>query len=410
MSAPTTAAALGTWAHRLRPTDDDLALADRSLVDTVAVALAARGEPILQVVESLPEVARWSVAAHILDFDDLHMPSTTHISTVCVPVALATGGGRRAYLAGAGVMARVGSALGWEHYTRGWHATTTAGALGAAATAAVAAGADDELVATALALAVPAAGGVQRAFGTDAKSIQVGLAADAGVRAATLALAGARADTRAVDTWLGLLGGDPAALDTSGPAVPDGLAIKIFPCCYALQRPISTVRDLLARRPGPLDPADLRRIIVRTPEATVTPLAHHRPTTGLEGKFSLEYAVAAALLDSHPGFASFTDDAVRRPAASELVERVEVELGDGGDGLLSGRTEIELHTAGGVLRGDLALPPGAPARPPTDGELATKVADCLTGTDLSVSDLTWESGADLLRRHLPPVGPPARVG
>ena len=42
------------------------------------------------------DVGRWAVACHILDFDDLHMEATTHISTVCVPVALRRRGDPRA--------------------------------------------------------------------------------------------------------------------------------------------------------------------------------------------------------------------------------------------------------------------------------------------------------------------------
>jgi 2-methylcitrate dehydratase PrpD len=392
------ALALAGWAHDLAPTADDRALADRSLLDTVSVGLAARDHPILGTASSLSEVARWAIACHVLDFDDLHMPSTTHISTVCVPVALATGGGAHAYLAGAGVMARLGSALGWAHYAAGWHATTTSGALAAAVTAAVARGAGLKQLATAMALAVPAAGGVQRAFGTDAKSLQVGFAVDAGVRAADLAMAGAGADVDAVDAWLDLLGGDPDALDLTGPAVPGGLAIKLHPCCYALQRPISAI---LGFHRDVLEPESLRRIAIRTPRVTVTPLIHHRPRTGLQGKFSLEYAAAAALLDDWPGFASFTDEAVQRPEAQRLVDLVDVELIDGGDHLLSGTLDVELHTARDVLTGTLALPPGAPSRPPTPEQLRRKASDCLAGTDVDAGALGWDDAAQVLRDHLP---------
>src|SRR6516165_12578520 len=135
------------------------------------------------------------------------MQSTTHVSAVCVPAALASGGGADAYLAGAGVMARLGTALGWRHYEAGWHATCTAGAPAAAVTAAVARGLDAERTAVAIALAIPAAGGVQRAFGTAAKALQVGFAADAGVRAVALAQDGASADVRVLEDWLGLVGG-----------------------------------------------------------------------------------------------------------------------------------------------------------------------------------------------------------
>src|SRR5579863_5025111 len=312
----TLALALAEWADGFRPGPGDLELADRSLRDTVAVALAASGHPVTRLAAGLPDGARWAVAAHVLDFDDLHMESTSHISALCVPTALATGGGARAYLAAAGVMARLGTALGWPHYSAGWHATCTAGAPACAAGAAVALGLAPGQIATAIALSIPGAGGVQRAFGTDAKSLQAGFAVDAGIRAALLAAAGAQADWSALEAWLPLVGGDPGALgpDALGPdepAIPGGLAIKIYPCCYALQRPISALAELAG---GRLDLPAVHRIVVCTPEATVAPLIHHRPDTGLQGKFSLEYACAAALLDPHPGFASFTDEAVRRPA------------------------------------------------------------------------------------------------
>ena len=391
---------LARWAHDLEPTGEDLALADRSLVDTVAVALAGRDHRVTQLAEIMPEGPRWAVAAHVLDFDDLHMESTTHISAVCVPTALALGAGARAYLAGAGVMARLGHALGWPHYSAGWHATCTAGAPAAAAGAAVAMGLGPDQIANAIALAVPGAGGVQRAFGTDAKSLQVGFAVDSGIRAATLAAAGAQADPVALEEWMILVGGDPGAADLSGPAVPGGLAVKIYPCCYALQRPISALGELAQ---SGLDPAEVSRIVLRTPEGTLAPLIHHRPDTGLQGKFSLEYAAAAALLDGYPGFASFTDDAVRRPAARRLAGLVEIKSEPGGTWLLDGELVAELHTAsGGVAQITQQFPPGSPGRPATASQLQAKIADCLAGLDTGGQELdpatwTWPSAADLLR-------------
>jgi 2-methylcitrate dehydratase PrpD len=394
-----TALELAGWAADLQPSLDDLALADRALLDTLACTVAAVDHPVAGLVGSLPDAARWATLGHVLDFDDLHMESTTHISVVCVPAVLAVGGDARAYLAAAGVMARLGTALGWPHYSRGWHATCTAGAPAAAAGAAVALGLDAAGIATAMALALPASGGVQRAFGTDAKSLQVGFAAEAGVRAARLAAAGATADLAALDQWLPLLGGDPARVDLAGPAVPGGLAIKVFPCCYAMQRPISAVQELLG--PAGTRAQDVERVRLRTPQGTVQPLIHARPTTGLEGKFSLEYAVAAAVLDPHAGFGSFTDDAVRRPAARELVERVEVELTEGGDWLLAGELDLEVQLRDGdVLRSSTTMPPGSPARPPTAEELAAKVRDCAGDRAAELLGLEW-SGAAAYVRELP---------
>jgi 2-methylcitrate dehydratase PrpD len=394
----TVADALAEWAHEYRATPDDLALAERALADTVAVALAARAHPLRGVTAPLPDAARWAAMAHVLDFDDLHTDTTTHISVVTVPAVLATGGDARAYLAGAGVTARLGAMLGWGHYAAGWHATCTAGAPAAAVAAGLALGLDAAGLATAMALAVPAAGGGQEAFGTHGKSLQVGFAADAGVRAARLARAGAGADPRVLDAWLERVGGKPAAGFPAAPAVPGGLAVKLFPCCYAMQRPIAALREVRDRVRG-----EIAAVTVSTPAGTVHPLIHDLPATGLEGKFSLPYAVAAAMLDDCPGFDSFTDDAVQRPAAQTLVDRVRADLLPGETrSLLDGRIRLRIDLAdGGEVHTELALPPGAPGRPPSEADLRAKAAACGPDVPALLDGLTWTCAAEVLRKHFP---------
>src|SRR6266511_1274872 len=354
------AEALAAWAVRLDPTAEDLDLAERALLDTMAVTLAARDHPLAQVAGGLQDAARWASIGHVLDFDDLHLPSTAHVSVVCVPAVLAAGG--------------AGLSLGL----------------------------DAEGLAQAIALAVPAAGGVQRAFGTSAKSLQVGFAAQAGVLAADLVAAGASADPSALDQWLPLVGGDAGRLSLTGPAVPGGLAVKLFPCCYALQRPIGAMRMLLEPEPPPPRAEEVARVVVRTPEAALQPLIHRRPTTGLQGKFSMEYALAATLLDGYPGFASFTDEAVNRPAARALVERVEVVTFPGGQDLLAGDVRVELLlTDGSTLGARLEAPSGAPSRPPGRADLDAKLADCGGDVPGLLAGLTWQAAVRVLQERLP---------
>ena len=386
---------LAEWAHGLEPTDDDLRLARRALIDTVTVSVAARGDPLLEIARPLGAAGRLGVAAHVLDYDDLHLPSTSHISAVCVPAAVASGGDARSYLAAAGVMARLGRRLGWRHYAAGWHATCTAGAPAAAVAAGIAGGLDAEGLARAMALAVPAAGGNHRAFGTHAKALQVGFAVDAGVRAAKLAAAGATADPGAFDAWLELVGasGDAADGGDDDTAVPGGLAIKLHPCCYALQRPIAAVRAALVGGET-IAPDAIAAIGVCAPVATLRPLIHDRPRSGLEGKFSLGYGVAATLLDGSPGLGSFTDAAVARPEAQALLSRLEVREAAGSGDLLAGTVEVELRTrTGAVLSAAVKVPPGAPGRPPTEAELADKIGDCAGGQADAVAGLTWDVAA-----------------
>jgi 2-methylcitrate dehydratase PrpD len=406
------AGTLVDWATGYVPDADDLALAQRSLLDTLAVTLAARKHPIRPVAGTLPDAARWSALGHVLDFDDLHVPSTTHISAVIVPAVLAAGPGdhdaaARAYLAGAGAMARLGSLLGWPHYSAGWHATCTAGAPAAAVAAATAWGLSPGQLVVAMALAVPAAGGVQAAFGTQAKSLQVGLATQAGVRAAALARAGAGADPRALDEWFRLVGGQPGSV-AEAPAVPGGLAVKLYPCCYAMQRPIAAVRELrhqLRAEPG----QEIEQVVVATPKATVQPLIHDQPRTGLEGKFSMPYAIAAAILDEYPGFGSFSDQAVNREPARTLMAAVRTDYGPGDPGsagLLDGTVDISVRLASGrELRTELALPPGSPDRPPSPADLAAKLAACGPDVPALLAGITWPKAAALLQATLPPAAP-----
>jgi 2-methylcitrate dehydratase PrpD len=200
-----------------------------------------------------------------------------------------------------------------------------------------------------------------------------------------------------------LVGGNPAyqadLMDQDGPAVPGGLAVKIYPCCYALQRPISALAELAD---GTLDPGQVSRIVLRTPEATVTPLIHHRPDTGLQAKFSLEYGAAVALLDRYPGFASFTDQAVGRPAARRLIDQVEIKLDPGGSWLLDGELQVAVHTSAGQIRRiSQRYPPGSPARPPDAAQLRAKLADCVTGLDTDPASWNWGNAAQVLREGLP---------
>lgn len=387
---------LAGWATTYRPDAADAELARRSLVDTVAVTLAAQRDPIVATSAGEAAALRWATIGHVLDFDDVHLPSTSHVSVVCASATLATGGGPREYLAAAGVMARLGAALGWSHYSAGWHATCTAGAPAAAVAAGLALGLDTDGLATAMALAVPAAGGVRRAFGTSGKSLQVGFAADAGVRAARLAAAGATADRAALDQWFELVGGgDRLELDV--PAVPGGLAIKLHPCCYALQRPIAAARELLRRG---VRAADVSRLVVTTTEGAMAPLIHHDPRTGLAAKFSMEYAIACTFLDGFPDIVSFTDAAVTRRAVRELLANTELHVLEGGADILAGDVTITAERSNAASETvSLTLPPGHPDFPVTEGDLSAKVEACV-GSEYAgeILNLDWQAAASLLAR------------
>jgi 2-methylcitrate dehydratase PrpD len=342
--------------------DDVRELAADALVDTVGVALAGRNEDAVRLLRATlgPAAAEGeatvlldgsradaptaalvnATAGHALDYDDVTDLTYGHPSVVLWPAVLAAGeragaSGRalvEAYVAGFEVQCAVASAMPVrEHYGRGWHSSATIGVLGAAAASARLLGLDVDAASRALGLAASMAGGSRQNFGTMTKPLHPGLAARDGVFAAALAGAGFTADAAQLESPLGYFamyadGCDLERVEASlaGPwaLTTHGLNVKKYPCCYCTHRTADATLALAAR--DGIDPAAVRSIRLTLEPDGFDPLIHHRPTTGLEGKFSAEYVIAAALLDGRVGLASFTDAAVRRPEAQELLRKVEI--------------------------------------------------------------------------------------
>ena len=73
-----------------------------------------------------------------------------------------------------------------------------------------------------------------------------------------------------------------------------------------------------------LDPAQIASVRIETPVRPHTDRG--APHTGLEGKFSFQYTVAAALLDGRIGMETFTDPQVRRPEIAGLLAKTELHM------------------------------------------------------------------------------------
>jgi 2-methylcitrate dehydratase PrpD len=102
--------------------------------------------------------------------------------------------------------------------------------------------------------------------------------------------------------------------------------------------------------------------------------------TGLEGKFSGEYVVAAGLLDGRVGLDSFSDDAVLRPAVQELLRRVEVvespEPPFGGASYEFAYATLEVHSGEDVQCERVDVPTGDARAPLSRAEIDEKLRDC----------------------------------
>ena len=386
----------------------------RAIIDTVGIAIAAAHEPLSQIafryVQSdagSPNAALWThnermsvmnaafyhgVAAHVLDFDDVSSPLRGHPSVIMLPALLALAEARgifgsrlaSAYTVGLEVMVKIARAMVSDHYARGWHATTTIGALGAAVACSHLLELSEAQIVNAIGLAFAQASGSRANFGTMAKSFQAGHCNASALRAALLAEAGMDASPDALDGPQGFtrLYGNGESLEaelaTLGNApleiLESGLEIKKYPMCYAAHRSIDGLLDLC--RAHHIDADQIRSIRVTSNHRAMVPLIHPRPQTGLEAKFSMPYAMAAAALDGAVRLSSFTDEAVQRPQVRALMEKVVAEEAEGPVTPRWNVVKVTLQN-GIVHETEIRTLRGSHQLPLTNAELHEKWQDCM---------------------------------
>ena len=123
---------------------------------------------------------------------------------------------------------------------------------------------------------------------------------------------------------------------------------------------------------------EIETIAIGFPPGADEALIHDDPHTGLEGKFSIQYAVAATVLDRALTMESFTDAMVQRPAVRDLMRKVRrCRVPDSGvySGTV-GYTDVEIVTARGTFARRIDRTPGSSAWPMTPADHEEKFVDC----------------------------------
>jgi 2-methylcitrate dehydratase PrpD len=398
------------------PPADARRAAARAVLDTVGVTLAGASEPVSRIVQRaiaqegsgpcrvLGTVSCASAgnaalangtAAHALDYDDMCFVSLAHPSAPLVAAAwaaaeLSGASGRAlldAYVAGFEIEGRLGRAMNPRHYQRGWHCTSTIGTIGTAATASRLLGLDEARAAHALAIAASEASGLKENFGTMAKPLHAGLAARNGVLAAQLARAGLTASAAAIEGPQGFLAAMDSERSSLAPFAEDlgsrweildtGITVKLYPSCAGTHPALDALLDL--RRAERFTSADVERVEIGVDIIAPTILLYDRPSTGLEGKFSMPFCAAAALVDGRVGIDTFEDARLRDPqiadVQSRVTMRVDPTLDASAPALTQARVTVRLKD-GRVLTASANGARGYPGRPASDEELATKFLVC----------------------------------
>ena len=412
---------LGEWivAHSKRHDDERVAAlteARHAFVDTAACVLAGSSQPQTTSVREAAvkmgaQGSRGSLAmtigtaAHAIDFDDYEFPASTHPSAPMVGALLGAadpdlhtvGDLLAAYVVGYEAIVALGRWMGYGHYERGWHATSTIGVVGAAAAAGYLIG-DVETATSAVALSSSMAGGLKVQFGTNAKAIHAGLAARGGLEAAMLAAHGVDANKAVFETDRGFVDLFRGATDSTPPVhhptldagqiaiLDDPPARKLWPSCGYTQRPIEAALGLAPAVVGRID--EIVWVDVAIPEPFLRVAPFRQPVTEAQARFSVTYCVAAALIDGDVSPASFSDDSLARADIAQLEEVIIVDAYDAGPDLDDMSPlhpdAVEVCFANGDsvrhVVGDVV---GGPVRPLQPEQIVDKYAAC--GGDASLA-------------------------
>ena len=276
------------------------------------------------------------VFGHCLDFEIQGYPPT-HGTSSCLPAALALGEERptngkaiiEAYVMGWEIQGRLRAASA-AFSNPAYHPPGLVGPLGGAVAGAKVLGLDAWHIQMAMGIAASRTGGLTANTGTMVKSTHTGNAARMGAEAAILAAAGYTSSDSILEAPNGysdaLFDGNmdweilTNGLGVSYRLVDPGFDIKRFPAQVHMQNPIEAVLNLLESHSLRAD--DVENLTVHTGGRGHS---GSLPASGLDGKFSIEYCAAAALLDGKVGIETFTDDRRFSPDMEETLGKIQVK-------------------------------------------------------------------------------------
>ncbi len=340
---------------------------------------------------------------HALDFDDVLSMMPAHPSAVILAALLADLQNHplsgkeliEAHVVGIEVGGKIGLGITTGHYHRGFHGTGTLGIFCGVAALAKAYRLPPLTTQIAFGIAGSMASGLRRNFGTMTKPLHTGWAARSALAAVRLAICDFTAAQDIIEAKSGFFAA--YGVDKSSPKVTSdalanpwiisdpGIALKKFPCCYASHRGMDGILKLREKHGFNAD--DVTSAVCRMPPGGMQVLTYETPKTGLEAKFSLQYAIAAGILDGRYTLWSFTDDAVNRPEILHMLKRVKAFEDPGcrdDDPLFDTRSsgsrgfvEVDIELRNGTkdtVR--IGKPPGHPSRELSWADLEHKFSDC----------------------------------
>jgi 2-methylcitrate dehydratase PrpD len=334
---------------------------------------------------------------HALDYDDVHSDVRGHPSTVILPALLSLSScedvsGERflsAYVIGVEVMARLGQAIGSNHYIKGWHNTATLGTIAASIACGYLKNVSVETLQKVIGFAATQTGGMRAQFGTETKPLHAGFAARNALQALKLAEIDFGGTQNALDGnsgFFALYGEDPAPSSLffsrwgeEWKIYSPGLWFKIYPFCSAAHHAADAAVKLSHKNEFRVE--DVTSVKISFPKGGDAALVEQNPQTGEQGRFSVEYVVALALHKKALGLESFKNKPIDSSIKAFLPRIERVYRGDvvpSPTAVPKGRfTIVEVEARGDTFTERVDLPKGAPGNGLSFEELHKKLSSAL---------------------------------
>ena len=359
------------------------------------------------------------ISSHVLDYDDTHLRTIIHpagpVASAIVAMAEQTPVSgvdlMAALVIGIEVECRMGNSVYPEHYAMGWHITGSTGVFGAAAAAGRLLGLDAQRMTWALGIAASQPVGLKVQFGSMTKSFHPGQAAQNGLLSALLAQQGFTASETAIEGFDGW--GQALSTRRNWAEVIDGLGehyevalntYKPFACGIVIHPALDAAIQLHDQG---IKPAQVQSIALRVHPLVLNLTSKTDPQSGLESKFSVYHAVAAALVTGQAGEHAFSDGVVRDPVVLGIRRRVTATVDTA---IKADQVEMVVTLQdGSVVRKFIEHAVGSQANPMTDAQLEGKFAGNATNIlpasqQRRLMDLCWNAWA------LPDAGALGRAG
>ena len=273
--------------------------------------------------------------AHGLDFDDRgHASTYTLAATLAAAESSGASGARilEAFIIGREVRMCLDALFarrleGIGPGARGWHSNGILGPIASACAASKVFGLDLQHTLTSIGLAAGSCGALGRDGGTMAKPFRAGHAAEAGITCALLAREGFSSDEEALEGSYGLVSAlgsvDETLLASLGQGLgleydleKRGVQVKRFSSCTATHAGVEAMLRLVGKKPISPFAVDFIECNLHP-----YPLLRSCPDRGFEGRFSLPFCLAIALIHGRLNVEDFTDEQAQDPVVRNLIQR-----------------------------------------------------------------------------------------